>query len=142
MNALDTNVLVRFLLQDDLTQANKVKDLFLDAEQREEEFLVTSPVVLELIWVLDSVYEYERKEILDALEALMTLSILRFDERDVISSLISKGRSSREGLPDLLISLTGKAHGAKKTWALHRRAAKLDLFERLQRFFLVSKGSS
>ena len=63
-------MLVRFLAQDDLSQAQKVKEWFLDGERKEEEFLVPIPVVLELIRVLDSVYEYEREEILDALEAL------------------------------------------------------------------------
>ena len=57
MIALDTNVLVRFLVKDDEQQAELVRVLFMEAEQRKEPLLVPLLVVLELIWVLESVYE-------------------------------------------------------------------------------------
>ena len=49
MNALDTNILVRFLVQDDVQQANKVIQLFTKAEQYNEPLFISLLVVLELI---------------------------------------------------------------------------------------------
>lgn len=58
MKALDTNVLIRFLVQDDVNQADK---LFSKAEQNKEVLFVPLLVVLEVIWVLQSAYSVTRK---------------------------------------------------------------------------------
>ncbi len=61
MKALDTNVLVRFLVQDDEIQASKVDQLFASAEQGKETLFIPLLVVLELIWVLQSAYGVQKK---------------------------------------------------------------------------------
>ena len=52
MKALDTNILVRFLIQDDEPQSKTVFDLFSNAERQKESFFISTLVVLETIWVL------------------------------------------------------------------------------------------
>ena len=49
MKALDTNVIIRFLVNDEKTQGLKVQKLFEDAEATAQRFLVTTPVVLEVL---------------------------------------------------------------------------------------------
>jgi len=63
MKALDTNVLIRFLVQDDVNQADKVIQLFSKAEQNKEVLFVPLLVVLEVIWVLQSAYSVTREDI-------------------------------------------------------------------------------
>ena len=67
MKALDTNVLVRFLVKDDEQQAKAVYRIFKQTESKAEVFFVPTLVVLEIVWVLDSVYETTRQEILDSI---------------------------------------------------------------------------
>jgi predicted nucleic-acid-binding protein len=64
MKALDTNVLVRFLVRDDEQQAKAVYRKFKQAEAKKEVFFIPVLVVLETVWVLESVYEITRQEIL------------------------------------------------------------------------------
>ena len=82
MKALDTNVIIRFLLNDDKTQAHKVKAIFERAEKTGEQYFVTTPVVLETVWVLSAVYDFSRHEVLHALELLTEMPILDFDDFD------------------------------------------------------------
>jgi len=62
MKAVDTNILVRFLTKDDAIQAQKVYELFKKAETKREPLFVSLLVVLELLWVLESVYSIPREE--------------------------------------------------------------------------------
>lgn len=70
MIGIDTNILVRFLVGDDTKQANKTYRLFKKVEDEKTELFVSSLVILELIWVLESPYEFERSDILDSISQL------------------------------------------------------------------------
>ncbi len=128
MNALDTNLLVRFLVNDDRKQAHKVKQLFETAERAGEVFMLTTVVALELIWVLSAVYECSRADILRALEQLCMLPIVHFENPTLIQRLISLGRDTTIELPDLLIGLAGQSLGCETTLTFDRKAAQSDLF--------------
>ena len=77
MKALDTNVLVRFLVKDDPAQAEIIYRKLKQAEIDGEVFFVPLLVVLEMIWVLDSVYKIPRQEMVDSLEALLRMPVLK-----------------------------------------------------------------
>lgn len=128
MKALDTNLLVRFLIADDLEQAEKVKEIFEAAENSETVFIISTVVVLELIWVLSAVYECTRSNILDALEQLCMVPILRFENPDLIYRLVNHGRMDNIDLPDLLIGLAGQTLGCDSTLTFDQKASRSELF--------------
>jgi predicted nucleic-acid-binding protein len=131
VKALDTNIIVRFLVNDDPAQGLKVKALFENAEQLAGQFLITTVVVLETIWVLSAVYDFSRDELLEALELLSQMPILKFERHEEIQQLIRLGRSTNADLPDLLIGLTGKLLGCESTVTFEKRLVKTGLFEQL-----------
>ncbi|MBL0700185.1 MAG: hypothetical protein JJV92_04825 [Desulfosarcina sp.] len=57
MKAIDTNILIRFLVGEDEIQAQKVYSIFKKTESEKKELFVPLLVVLEMIWVLESVYD-------------------------------------------------------------------------------------
>lgn len=128
MKALDTNLLVRFLINDDQKQADKVKKLFEKAELSGDVFMVTTVVVLELIWVLSAVYECTRADVLLALEQLSMLPIVHFENLLIIQRLISLGSSTGNDLSDLLIGLVGQSLNCNTTLTFDRKAAQSSLF--------------
>lgn len=69
--ALDTNVLVRFLVNDDEKQARITFRLFQQAEATKEKLYVSNLVILELRWVLGFSYEISRTDTLRALDQLL-----------------------------------------------------------------------
>jgi len=131
LNALDTNVVVRFLVRDDEAQARRVRALFQRAEDSSERFLLTTASVLELIWVLTAVYDFARTEVLDAMELLSQMPILEFEDFDLVSHLIRMGRGTKADLPDLVIGLSGRARGCATTLTFEKGLEKTALFERI-----------
>ncbi len=129
MRALDTNILVRFLMNDDRRQAEKVYRLFKEAEKNKEVFFVSLPVVLELFWVLESACNIARKDILDAIDALLQMQILEFDAQEDLRECITDARLNTFDLPDLLIAHNAVGAGeCEHVLTFDKKAAKSQLF--------------
>lgn len=129
MRALDTNILVRFLTNDDSGQAKLVYRLFRQAEESREIFIVPVPVVLELFWVLESAYGIARKEILDALDAMLQLPVLEFDARDAVCACLADARRNGGDLSGLLIARYAvSACEADSVLTFDRKAARSEMF--------------
>jgi len=131
MRALDTNVIVRILLNDDKAQAARAKALFEDAEKTGDRLMITTPAVLELLWVLSAVYDFTREETLRALELLLEMPVLEFDDYDGMQRLVRLGTKDKTDLPDLLIGIAGRARGCDITLTFERGLTGTGLFERL-----------
>lgn len=131
MKSLDTNVLIRFLVNDDVKQGEIVRRLFLDAEKKKDVFFVTTPVILEVLFVLDSVYEFSRNEIILALESMVQMPVLQFENSDVIQKFLSYASKTNIELEDLLIGVISQEAGCDSTITFDKKAAKSSLFELL-----------
>jgi len=132
MKSLDTNIIIRFLVNDDYKQGELVKKLLLKAEKNSEVFFVSSAVVLEIIYVLDSVYGYSREEIAAAFESMLLMPVLLFENSEVIQKLLVSAYNTGIELEDLLIGITAQEAGCEKTITFDKKAAKSDLFELLR----------
>jgi len=131
MQAIDTNVLLRFLLRDDDAQCARVTARFNEAAARGSVHVVSSLVLLELVWVLENVYTYGREEILHALEQLEALPAVVFADAERVRRFIALARTTSLGLEDLLIGLESERLGAAPTLTFDKSAAKSFLFAKL-----------
>ena len=132
MKALDTNVLVRFLVRDNEKQAKSVYRKFKKAETNKEILFVPVLVVLETIWVLESVYGVTRPEILDSIDELLLMPILEFEAQSAIRSFVSSARETKMDLSDLLIAHSAKSSGCECVITFDKRASNFRLFELLK----------
>ena len=82
MIALDTNLLVRFLVVDDEKQSKKAKKMIEGAVSRGEQLYVSEIVMCETVWVLSSAYRFPRSEIVNALTGVVCARNLVFDSTD------------------------------------------------------------
>jgi predicted nucleic acid-binding protein len=81
---LDTNILVRFLTEDPPAMA-EIADQILRASEERQIRLVLAPLTFaEVVFVLESRYEWGRAEIADGLTALCSAATLLLLEREVI----------------------------------------------------------
>lgn len=131
MKAVDTNVLVRFLVQDDATQAAIVNALFTDAETTKQPLFVSSLVVLELMCVLQSIYTVPREGILLAVDELLSMSALVFQEQTLIRDFVAQAYQNSFDLSDLLIGQSNMAAGCETTLTFDEKAAKSPYFKKL-----------
>lgn len=109
MTALDTNVLVRYLTQDDETQFLKVLRML---NRKRATFFVCDLVLVETDWVLRSLYEWSVIEVADAFARLTTIHNLAFENEGRLRASL---RALREGadLADELLVRICRNHGAK-----------------------------
>ena len=132
MTAVDTNILVRFLVRDDLEQARKVRDRFRSAEANNEILWVSQLVLIELIWVLESAYSKSRKEIVSALQDLRLIHILEFEAGNAVDRMLVDSAKYNADLSDILIANTAVQSGCKTAITFDRKAAKLPIFVELK----------
>ncbi len=129
MKALDTNVLIRFLVRDDEKQARAVYRIFKQAEQRKDTLFVPQVVILEIVWVLESVYGISREEILEAFESLLLMPVLAFEGQPAIRRFVTAAKASKVDLADLLIAASAISAGCDSVLTFDKAAISSVMFE-------------
>ncbi|RZB35947.1 MAG: hypothetical protein SRB2_02745 [Desulfobacteraceae bacterium Eth-SRB2] len=123
MIALDTNALVRILIEDDEKQALAVKKLIESVEKKAQQIIILNEVLVETVWVLESVYECTREDIYRFLETLMHTSIFIFSEPQVMVSAIHHFKKGGD-FADLVIVMQALNHHAKKIFSFDKKLQK------------------
>jgi len=123
MIGLDTNVLVRYLMQDDAKQAAKATRL-MESLTVEAPGFVSIVSVVELGWVLTSAYRLTRGQLEQALEALLRTKELRVDRADVVLQALRVFRATKADLADCLIERLAAGAGCEQTMTFDVGAAK------------------
>lgn len=123
MIGLDTNVLVRLLAGDDAAQQAAARTFVERHCSPSEPAFVNRLVVLETVWVLESVYAYSRKEIATAVDALLRTARIEIEGADIIRTTLAAYRSGAD-FADSLIAASNIALGCSKTMTFDRKAAK------------------
>ena len=132
MIALDTNVIVRFLVRDNEEQAETARKRLKQAEKDRERLLVPLLVVLETIWVLESAYDKTRSEILDSIRDMRQMPVFEFEADGVVERLLADGKKYKADLADILIAHSAHATGCENGLTFDRIAAKLPFFNFLK----------
>ena len=128
MIALDTNVLVRYLVCDDAEQAG-VAAGFLEKLSAERLGYVSTPVVTELEWVFRKGYGLEPMAIRAAITKLLEVPNLVLESEDAVRLAAGNRRGD---FVDRLIHFLGEAAGCEKTMTFDRNFAGLPGVELLQ----------
>lgn len=128
MIALDTNVLVRFLVSDDAAQARKAKALVDQLEDDEARAFVSDVVLCELVWVLTRSYQFERGEIAAALKQLALARQLRFDAVDNVLRAIAAYENGKGDFADYVIREHARAAGCDSVHTFDKKLLKEDMF--------------
>lgn len=124
MIALDTNVIVRFLVQDEAEQSRRATEL-IEELSPDDPGLVSREVLLELVWVLERAYGYSRLEIASAIDGLLSSSELILEAADDAGPALDLYRSEGFGFADLMIAAAARRLGASEVVTFDRRAARL-----------------
>jgi predicted nucleic-acid-binding protein len=132
MIAVDTNILVRFLVGDDEQQSKKVYKIFKDSENEKLQVYVALLVILELIWVLESAYKIDRDDIINSLDQMILMPIFDFENLEVIQQFIPEAKKSNFDLSDLLIAHSSTQAGCDKVITFDKKASKHSLFKLLK----------
>ena len=129
MIGLDTNILVRYLTQDDPIQSAKARDVIERRLTDENPGFVSIVAMAQTVWVLERAYELTSDEIVSAIERILQTDVLVVeDEQEVFTAMIAlqKGQGA---FADALIAALGAKSGCSRTLTFDRKALRLSGFE-------------
>ncbi|WP_419842680.1 PIN domain-containing protein [Candidatus Poriferisodalis sp.] len=124
MTAIDTNVLVRFLVNDDPEQAAAARDVLARATPAQPVF-VCREVVAETVWVLERAYRLSRSRIADILMDLVAAEEVAVETADDVAQAVGAYRRGSAGFADLMILAASQRVGAQPLLTLDRQLAAL-----------------
>ena len=125
MAALDTNVLVGFLMQDEPAQLRSAQRLIRNSLGAGELLFVPVTVALELEWVLRSRFELGKPAVLQTFSQLLSTVELRFEAAACIEWALKQYKDATADFSDCLhAALAGQA-GEQPLWTFDKAAAKL-----------------
>jgi predicted nucleic-acid-binding protein len=120
---LDTNVLVRYIMQDDSKQSPLATRL-VESLTAESPGFVPLVAIVELAWVLSSAYELSRAQLVEAFEALLRTQELVVERGDTVWKGLRLLQRSGGDFADCLIACSAQTAGCTKTLTFDRGAAK------------------
>ena len=131
MIGLDTNVLVRYLAQDDPGQSRRATELIEQRLTDGEPGFISVVVMAELAWVLERAYKLADHEIATAIERVLQAEVLVVEsEQEVFTAMVAL-KEGRGSFADALIGALGAKAGCSRTLTFDRRAQRLQQFELL-----------
>ena len=123
MIGLDTNVLVRYIMQDDAKQAARATK-FIEGLSVDAPGFITLVSVIELTWVLESAFELNRSQIVEVFQRIMSVDVFKLDRAGVVQSALRTYGNGKADLADCLIERLSAHAGCDRTMTFDRNAAK------------------
>ncbi len=131
MIAIDTNVLVRYLAQDDPAQSAIASRELKAACSEDSPGFISQIVLCELVWVLQRAYGYERAQIAKTLAGVLSTRTLHVEQEALSWKALRAYERGRADFSDYLIGHTGMAHRADCTITFDEKAAEHPAFRLL-----------
>lgn len=125
MIGLDTNILLRLLVDDGSADVGKARRWAAARAVEGEEFFVDTVVLAEVAWVLEAVFAYTRAEIAPALDALLCNAAYRIEGHAAAAAALALFRSGNFDFSDCLIVARSQQAGCSTTATLDKGMRKL-----------------
>ena len=123
MTGLDTNVVIRFLMQDDSRQSAVANRVFEGLSANEPGFVALVSIV-EIEWVLSGSYGLARPQIAAALEGLLRAPEIVVENAETVWRALRIFKGAKADFADCLIERSGAAAGCQRTLTFDVAAAK------------------
>lgn len=121
---IDTNLLVRYLTDDDHVKGRAVDALLSRAGSGELKILIPSIVIAELIWVLESSYRMGSHEIAELVEAVLNTPGVDVSDRSIVKSALNRYRAKKIDMIDAWIIEFAREAGARAIYTFDKRHFK------------------
>jgi predicted nucleic-acid-binding protein len=125
---LDTNVVIRYLVQDDPKQASAAVRFIEKTLSVESPGFLSHIVLCEIVWVLEDCYSQSRAQIATILQTLFTARQIIVQETELAWKALRVLENRGGDFSDALIGLAGAAAGCTHTVTFDKEAAQLDGF--------------
>jgi len=129
MIGLDTNILVRYLTQDDPIQSAQAAEILERRLTDKNMGFVSIVAMIETVWVLDRAYGFSKQAIAATLERLLQVEVLMIENEQQVFTAMVALKQGRGSFADALIAELGTRAGCRSTLTFDRKAARVAGFE-------------
>jgi predicted nucleic-acid-binding protein len=129
MIGLDTNILVRYLAQDDPVQSTKAAEIIERRLTEEDPGFISIVAMVEIVWVLDRAYKLTARQIASTVERMLQTDVLVVEhEQEVFTAMIAL-KQGRGSFADAVIAALAARAGCPYTLAFDQRVLRLSSFK-------------
>jgi len=121
---LDTNVLIRYIIRDDIDQARLASEV-INGFNAEYPGYISQITLAETVWVLMVAYKKEKSAIIEVIRMLLSARELIVEDPRIVRLALTSYQGTNAGFADALIEEGGLQVGCQKTVTFDKAAAKL-----------------
>lgn len=115
MIGLDTNILLRVLVDDGSREVKKARTHVAAQAAAGQDFFIDAVVLAETAWVLETVFGYGRDDIARVIDALLANAAYVLDRHPAVAAALAGFRATRADFSDCLIAARGREAGCEHT---------------------------
>ncbi|MCP3954559.1 MAG: type II toxin-antitoxin system VapC family toxin [Desulfobacterales bacterium] len=115
MKGLDTNILVRYISQDDPEQSAVANEVIEGFAEDKERFVIQPVVLCEMVWVLESAYKHTKSEIVLVLNQILRTVQFEITNKDIVWQAFIDYHNGKADFSDCFIGRANKKAGADVT---------------------------
>ena len=121
---IDTNLLIRYLVNDDPRKAQVVDALLKKAASGEIQILLPAIVIAELVWVLESFYRMKAAEIADLVDSILNTPGLTVSENEIVRSALKRYKTQGVDFIDAWIASYARGNGIQEIHTFDKKHFK------------------
>ena len=110
---IDTNGLLRFLLNDIPEQADLIEKAIRKAEKDRRVVLIPQIVIFEISFILKSFYKLEKQAIIDKIHSILSVDILNIESKNLFLETLTLYGKNNVGFVDCFLLIKAEADGAE-----------------------------
>ena len=130
MIGLDTNILVRYLTQDDPIQSPKATEIFERLLTEENRGFVSIVAMVETVWILERAYGLTTDDIVGAIERVLQTDVLMVENEQEVFTAVIALKEGQGSFADAVIAALGARMGCSWTLTFDQKALRLPGFKR------------
>jgi predicted nucleic-acid-binding protein len=123
--ALDTNILVRYVVQDDSAQLAAARRLITRCVEEGQSLFVPVTVMIELEWVLRSSFEFGKDDVIQVVSSLLSAAELSFESERALEVALHLFREGTAEFADCVHVALASQAGEQPLWTFDKRAARV-----------------
>lgn len=124
MIGVDTNILLRFALEDDRVQSPRAIAFLRDPERFSSPAMICPVALVEFVWTMGRKEGFTKGRLLEILDAFTESRRITYSDESLVQSCIEQWRTGDADLPDYLIAALNLQAGAGTTVTLDETAAE------------------
>lgn len=127
MIGLDTNVVIRFLTQDDPIQSPIANDLIENTLSQSNLGFITLVSLIEIVWVLESCYDQNKATLCQIIEQLLSIKQIKVERADLAHQALKSYKKASADFSDAVIAITSEHEGCNKTFTFDKKAKSIGM---------------